>query len=208
MKKLSIALIVIGICLLAFPSMEKAYSRYQEDRLMEQYETALASAHSRDGRELDSARNTSDTGESAEENNTQIDFQSHPEAIAIIRLPKIEINLPVLYGATQNNLRYAAAQMEGTTPIGEIGNTAIAAHSNYTDERFFTNLHQLSRGDEIIIETLEASYTYTVTEKKVVQPTDFSVLSPQGDKKLLTLITCQHQADDKLRLIVQGEMVD
>ena len=71
-------------------------------------------------------------------------------------------------------------------PNGVAGNTVIFGHDR---PHLFRNIHNLSSGDEIEIETSDAVYTYQVTGNSIVQPEDISVMD-QTEKPTLTLITC------------------
>ena len=210
MRKLAIPIMIIGLLVICYPFLEKAYSQYHEDRLLQEYEELLAAPVSYDSEtididdELDVERFDQEESEQPEEDL----LKKHTNAIGIIRLPKLNVNLPILYEATDHNLRFAAAQLKGSTPIGETGNTAISAHRNYTDGRFFSNLDKLTTGDEVIIETVDGKYTYKVFHKTIVEPIDGSVLEEKGDEKILTLITCDPPKSGTHRLIVQAKILE
>jgi len=51
------------------------------------------------------------------------------------------------------------------------------------------------------------TYTYRVTDQKVVDPDNVEVMEPEEGKSLVSLQTCT-LPDYKQRLIVQGELVD
>src|SRR5262249_13937678 len=65
------------------------------------------------------------------------------------------------------------------------GNAVITAHR----DTFFRHIFELEKGDEINIQRDGQVYRYEVTGKKVVAPTDLSVIRPTPDAQL-TLITC------------------
>lgn len=127
-------------------------------------------------------------------------------AIATIKIPSIKLKLPVLEGATQKNLKYAAAHLKETAAIGEVGNSAIAAHRMRAKGRLFNRLNEIKVNDKIIIETSGKTFTYTVNKISIVEPTDVSVLNYNKTDKRLTLITCDPVVDPTHRLIVHAEM--
>lgn len=128
-------------------------------------------------------------------------------AIAVIKISKIDLELPVLEGATKSNMKYAAAHMKETAGLGEVGNAAIAAHRARTKGRLFNRLNEVEVGDEIIIEAKGTQYVYTVDRISVVKPTDISVLDEEGpEDKVLTLITCDPLVNPTHRLIVRAQM--
>ena len=66
------------------------------------------------------------------------------------------------------------------------------------------DLGKLKDGDEVFVFTREGKSIYKVTKKRMIEPTDFSVLE-QGEGSLLTLITCQRQGGALNRLVVIAE---
>jgi sortase A len=124
--------------------------------------------------------------------------------IAVIEVPVIGVKLPVLEGATMENMRHAAVHMSGTAAPGAAGNAAIAAHRARTEGRLFNRLDEVKNGDTISITTPSGKFVYTVDRIKIVEPTDLSVLSNRGEQSILTLITCT--PGGKQRLIVQATL--
>jgi sortase A len=126
--------------------------------------------------------------------------------IATIQIDSIGLKLPILEGATQSNMKFAAAHMTETTPLGQIGNAAIAAHRARTKGRLFNRLDEVEIGDEIVIHASGEKYIYTVFRKTIVEPTDVSVLNHNDKDQILTLITCDPIVNATHRLIVQASL--
>src|SRR5207244_9875653 len=71
-----------------------------------------------------------------------------------------------------------------TASPGDTGNSVLAGHR----DTFFRHLGKLLRGDSIYVERGGKVYAYQVTDTKVVEPREISVLKPfEGNQ--LTLIT-------------------
>jgi sortase A len=128
------------------------------------------------------------------------------QAIAIIEIDKIKLKLPVLEGATQDNMKFAAAHMKETTAIGEVGNAAIAAHRARKNGRLFNRLDELEVGDQIRVRIGDEEFIYTVFKTSIVDPTDISVLGTNDKDAVLTLITCDPVVDPTHRLIVHAKL--
>jgi len=129
-----------------------------------------------------------------------------PDPIATIKIPSINLSLPVLEGATQKNMKYAAAHLTETGKFGQIGNAAIAAHRMKTKGRLFNRLNEVAEGDSIKVTTGNKTYNYTVYKISIVDPTDVSVLNYNKTDKLLTLITCDPVVNPTHRLIVHAKI--
>ena len=105
--------------------------------------------------------------------------------LAVLRIPKIHLEAPVLAATDDITLNRGVGQIAGTALPGEKGNIGIAGHR----DGFFRNLKDLSNGDVIELETISKSEIYIVDSVMVTGPDDVSVLRPR-DAQSLTLVTC------------------
>ncbi|QKS60116.1 class D sortase [Paenibacillus barcinonensis] len=128
--------------------------------------------------------------------------------IGMISIPVIDVRLPILEGATQENMKLAAAHLVETAAVGQSGNAAIAAHRAHRKGRLFNRLGELQIGHSIEI-TLADQTTlhYTIDRISVVEPSDVSVLEDPGLGQVLTLITCDPLIDATHRLIIRAVKV-
>ncbi len=65
----------------------------------------------------------------------------------------------------------------------------------------FRHLNELNNGDQIIIYTSDGKFVYQVLERKIVRPTDLSVINQSRDTQL-TLTTCHPIGSARQRLVV------
>ncbi|MFC7478929.1 sortase [Luedemannella flava] len=91
---------------------------------------------------------------------------------------------------------------------GELGNFAVAGHRMPS---VFWDLDRLRPGDPIIVETRTRTFTYLVTEQRVVAPTAVDVVAPvpghagaEPRDRWLTLTTCNPKWDNYQRLVVHA----
>ena len=108
-----------------------------------------------------------------------------PLPLAVLRIPKVGLEVPVLPGTDGRTLDRAVGHIEGTTEPGKDGNSGIAGHR----DGFFRGLKDISPGDRIELDTLEGTDVYRVERTWVVNPQDVSVLDPTSIPAL-TLVTC------------------
>lgn len=141
-----------------------------------------------------------------------------PEVI----IPKINVQLPVVYGSqTVNETDLQRALEEGvihypTTFVpGQRGNAAFFGHSsnnifNKGKYKFaFVLLHELEPGDIFYVSYGKKLYTYKVFVKRVVEPHDTWVLNDtQGKTATVALITCDPPGTSSHRLVVWGEQIN
>ena len=105
--------------------------------------------------------------------------------LALLRIPRLEIEVPVFAGTDDLVLNRGVGWIAGTAPPDQAGNIGIAGHR----DGFFRPLQDIVRGDEILLETTHASTTYLVEELHIVDPTDVWVLEPT-ESPSVTLVTC------------------
>ena len=90
--------------------------------------------------------------------------------------------------------------------IGEIGNCVIAGHRNYSFGKYFNRLNEVEIGDNIYVDTKDATYKYEVYDIIVVEPDDLSVLD-NTDEEIITLYTCTPVVIGTHRLVVKAKRV-
>lgn len=105
--------------------------------------------------------------------------------IAVLRIPKISLEVPVLEGTDDLTLNRGVGRIEGTALVGENGNIGIAGHR----DSFFRGLKDIKVGDRVELEGKESTETYVVDHLQIVDPNNVGVLQP-GSKPSLTLVTC------------------
>ncbi|QNI30896.1 class D sortase [Alloacidobacterium dinghuense] len=106
-------------------------------------------------------------------------------AVALLRIPRIHLEVPVLEGTDDLTLNRAVGHIAGTTAPGENGNIGIAGHR----DGFFRELKDVVTGDKIEILTQKETTTYVIDQITIVNPTDVSVLAPRS-RSSVTLVTC------------------
>lgn len=143
-----------------------------------------------------------------------------PESKIVI--PKINVEIPVIYdepsineASIQRALEKGVVHYPTTSNPGEIGNGVIFGHSannilNKGKYKFaFVLLKRLETGDTFYVQKDGKRYVYKVFDKKVVPPSEVSVLYPTFPDKpsTFTLITCDPPGTSLNRLVVVGEQI-
>jgi sortase A len=108
-----------------------------------------------------------------------------PAPLAVLRIPKIRLEVPVLPGTEDRTLDRGLGHIEHTAEPGTEGNVGVAGHR----DGFFRGLKDVAVGDTIELDTLHGKEAYRVERMWVVEPDDVSVLDPTSTPTL-TLVTC------------------
>lgn len=128
------------------------------------------------------------------------------DILYILRIPSIDSENPVREGVSMGVLEDALGHEEDTAYIGAKGNCVIAGHRNYNFGQFFNRLDEVQVNDLIYVDTAKQTFSYLVTDIKVVEPTDLSVLDPT-DEEILTLYTCTPIYIATHRLVITAERI-
>jgi sortase A len=105
--------------------------------------------------------------------------------IGRIEVPRLGLSALAREGVDIGTLRGSAGHVPGSALPGEVGNAAFAAHR----DTFFRPLQRIRAGDEITIATAAGDFRYRVSQTRIVDPSDVSVLAASPDATL-TLVTC------------------
>jgi sortase A len=105
--------------------------------------------------------------------------------LAILRIPKIDLEVPVFNNTDELTLNRGVGRIVGTAQIGQPGNVGIAGHR----DGFFRGLKDVGRNDVAELIRPERTDRYVITEIQIVSPENVSVLNPTP-RPTLTLITC------------------
>ena len=108
-----------------------------------------------------------------------------PAPLAVLRISKIRLAVPVLPGTDDRTLDRAVGYIEGTAKPGTDGNSGLAGHR----DGFFRGLKDITPGDVIELDTIQGTESYRVERTWIVDPEDVSVLDPTSTRAL-TLVTC------------------
>lgn len=125
--------------------------------------------------------------------------------IGILVIPKINLKVSISEGVDLETLKYAVGHFKGTAMPGENGNFCVAGHRSYTYSEFFNRLDELEPGDYVTVRTKDGEFKYKIFQKKVVKPTEVSVLNATKDPTI-TLVTCTPIHIATHRLILKGRL--
>lgn len=138
------------------------------------------------------------------------DYGRNDEVFAVLNIPKINLDMPVYLGATDQNLANGAAYLSQTSlPIGgENTNCVIAGHRGWNGAYYFRYVPDLRKGDVVTLQNLWETLSYQVVETKIIAPSDVDAIRIQEGRELLTLLTCHPYASGgKQRFLVICERV-
>ncbi len=135
-----------------------------------------------------------------------------------IIVPKIGINAAVIPAVDPAD--YDEALQKGvahaSTSFFPNENGAVYLFSHSTNYEWFVKdlnavfylMKNLDEGDLVILVYKGTRYTYKITEKRIVAPTEVSYMAPIEGKKMLILETCWPPGSTTERLLVLADLID
>jgi LPXTG-site transpeptidase (sortase) family protein len=232
LRYLGIALIVIGIVIIAYPFYTNFVMKRREADVMNSWEnqigldtTAQATTQSTDETLASGdTQATYQSGDTSQSQTTQSGDQSQtggtsangpfdlstqviPGATFKITIPKINSSWVGYEGTNIPSLKRGPGHYIGTPKPGELGTCVIAGHRT-TYGAPFNRVDQLVAGDQIIIETPDGKkFTYLVTGEMEVLPKDLSALKNTTYASLI-LTTCTPKYYATRRLLVFAKLAE
>jgi len=125
-----------------------------------------------------------------------------------ILINSIEVDGPVFEGLDSYTMDKGFWHFPISALPGEKGNMVIIGHRYLKlppNKDTFFNLDKVKVGDRIGVVQSNTQFTYIVTETKVVEKNDISVLTDYSDWRI-TLITCAPLWSSNQRLVIVGKL--
>jgi LPXTG-site transpeptidase (sortase) family protein len=151
---------------------------------------------------------------------TPIISDSTVSSASEVIIPKINVEIPVVYDintidetAIEKGLESGVVHYADTALPGQNGNAVVVGHSsnnilNKGKYKFaFVLLNRMQIGDTFYLQKDGKRYTYQIYERKVVEPTDVSILAPTDKPATATLVTCDPPGTSLHRLVVIGQQI-
>jgi sortase A len=161
-KKISSILIIIGVFIMAYPKVSDIYNDHKQQKITQQWEEVGSILEEDDEHIVEEKQEKVQKVESQEKKSSKNDKNNIE---GILEIEKINLKLPVLLGATRENLKISLASVDYTGKPGQIGNYVIAGHRSRTYGRNFNRLDELEAGDIIEMNVGKNKYRYTVVDK-------------------------------------------
>ena len=168
---------------------------------------AMKEAAKKYNEQLSNVVSVDDENENNEQGESYADLLNIGESLGYITIPKINVNLPIYNGTSQDVLSKGVGHMEQSSyPLGgESTHCVLTGHRGLPSAVLFTDLDKLEIGDEFYLHVLDEILAYKVDQIKVVEPNESGDLEIIDGKDYCTLVTCTINSH---RLLVRGERTE
>ena len=186
LRKLERLLLVFGLLMLGAYAVSRAHEFILSQAEVQRFKHQLLAQEANGGAEATDKSPDFSLWSAKRIQGYQESLAAHfTHAMALLRVPKIHLEVPVLEGTDDLTLNRAVGHIASTPRPGEDGNIGIAGHR----DGFFRGLKNVLTGDTIEIVTPKETTTYVVDQIVIVNPSDVSVLAPRS-RASVTLVTC------------------
>ena len=214
--------IIAGILIISYPVISQIYYNYQTKQEVKDFDSSAQKLTSEDVAERiklataynRSLQNLAITDPYTKEENAkgQAEYArmlTVHEKIGRISIPKIDVDLPIYAGSSEEVLQKGVGHLEGTSlPIGgQNTHTVLTVHTGLPNNRLFTDLDKMKVGDKFFIQNIAETLAYEVDSITVIEPTQFDSLNIVPDKDYVTLLTCTPYMINSHRLLVRGHRI-
>ncbi|MGT2754734.1 class C sortase [Streptococcus ovis] len=222
LNHLTTLVIIAGIFIISYPVISQVYYNYKNTQEITNFSTGAQSLSSEDiekRMELARAYNASlqnlavsDPYSEDQKAQGQAEYArmlAVHEKIGSVSVPSIDIELPIYAGTAEEVLQKGVGHLEGTSlPIGgSSSHTVLTAHTGLPNNRLFTDLDKVKKGDVFYIHNISETLAYQVDSITIIEPQDFSSLSVTPGEDYATLLTCTPYMINSHRLLVRGKRI-
>ena len=115
-----------------------------------------------------------------------------------IRIPKIDVELPIYHGTSEPVLQVGAGHISTTSlPVGGVSTHAVLT----------TDLDQIVEGDIFYLKVLNETLAYKVDQILTVLPHETEALQIAEGEDYVTLVTCTPYGVNTHRLLIRGHRI-
>ena len=225
MKRIRVIFCVIifitGFGIASYPFISNMVAQRHASQVVKDYETnveemdeekidAMKEAAKKYNEQLSNVVSVDDENENNEQGESYADLLNIGESLGYITIPKIDVNLPIYNGTSQDVLSKGVGHMEQSSyPLGGVStHCVLTGHRGLPSAVLFTDLDKLEIGDEFYLHVLDEILAYKVDQIKVVEPNESGDLEIIDGKDYCTLVTCTPYAINSHRLLVRGERTE
>lgn len=164
-KGISALFIIAGLCCIIYGALQIISSKFAQNEALKEAKEIVAEKEDK----------------IPENYNPKTD-----EVVGILKIPKIESELPIVEGTDEDELEKGVGHYKGTAFPGGKDQIVLSGHR----DTVFRKLGELEIGDELIVEMSYGDFTYVIQDTEIVDADDRTVIRSTAPDEVLTLTTC------------------
>ena len=218
-----ILIFLLGFCVMMYPVISRLYYRVDSANQVKEFDKAVKGLSKEElAKRLALAKGYNDslnnvvTKDPYDKKNQEEGRKAYArmlevkEKIGHVEIPKINQDLPIYAGTSEEVLQKGVGHLEGTSlPVGgKSTHTVLTAHRGLPTAKLFTDLNKMKKGDVFFIHNIKEVLAYKVIDIFVVDPSDFDKVLVVEGKDYCTLLTCTPYMINSHRLLVRAERTE
>ncbi|NGP46564.1 class D sortase [Bacillaceae bacterium SIJ1] len=203
MKKLSNLLMVVGIAILAFVAYQVYEYKSISNNAMDEVRKVMAASPSQ--YTLERSNVVDDMYERIKLVSERYEVE-HGAAFAYLKIPSIDLELPVASGTDNETLKKGVGHHTATWFPGEGNQVFFSGHNDSA----FTSIGEVKEGDLLEVEMPYGTFQYEMKKSEIVMSDDTSIIGDM-EEETLVLSTCYPfyaLTDTPERYILYAELKD
>ena len=214
-------IMLVGIILIAYPTIADWWNSYQASRVIidytnkiedmddQEFDEMLAEAREYNNSLLTKPHRYNPDEEELTHYKSVLDVMGNG-LMGYIDIPKIRVTLPVYHTIDDEILERAIGHVPGTSlPVGgESTHCVLSGHRGLPSAKLFTDIAVLSEGDIFQIKVLNETLTYEIDQIRTVLPYEMQDIQIEEGKDYCTLVTCTPYGVNTHRLLVRGHRIE
>lgn len=225
--RLFLALVfILGLLVLVYPLISSKYYEINQNKVNNDYEKRMALLNKakldkiiEDSKKYNEGLSDITDGIFSEDTKKYVyngiatnelpEYYRGENSIARLRVPKIDLDLPVYFGVREKILRKGVGCMLNTSlPVGgRSTHSVLTGHRGLPEARLFRDLDQLKEGNIFLVEILGRKLAYKVDSINIIDPTNLDFIQIEKGRDLCTLLTCHPYMINNQRLLVRGHRI-
>ncbi len=170
MKKLSYLLIVVGLCIVGYAVWEIIDTKMQTSQSLNEAKAMVESPPNKEVYKEEDGTFKPPMG----------------EAVGILQIPKLKADLPIVEGTDPDDLEKGVGHYKGSYYPNENGQIVLSGHR----DTVFRKAGELEIGDTLKVALPYGNFEYEITDTKIVEADDLSIITLQNETEELLLTTC------------------
>jgi sortase A len=170
MKKLSFLLIIVGLCIVGYAVWGIFDTNLQTSKSLDEAKAIVKSPPSKEVYKEEDGTFKPPIG----------------EAVGILQIPGLNADLPIVEGTDPDDLEKGVGHYKGSYYPDENGQIVLSGHR----DTVFRKAGELEIGDALEIILPYGNFKYEITETKIVESDDLSIITLQNETEELLLTTC------------------
>lgn len=167
----AIVLIIFGILVIGYSSLQLYHSHTMEKKRLDEAKDLISEEVIKDDNDIPAIN---------------YDWIQEGDTIGVFYIPRLDREIPIIAGVEEEELAQGIGHYTGTGYPGENRQILLSGHR----DTVFRHFDELKDGDELHIKMDNGTFIYEISDHKIVDANDTTVINLDQTEEVLTVSTC------------------